>query len=394
MNFQNRSAKMFKLKRKICGIAPSIIILAAMLHSNVFASTFTLYIPPDFFLVSTSTGVSLYQKNYQNGNSDFVQVIDLGQGASVKFLHGFIINPGIGQGVYGGNNPEISRQTIQQVWNEFSSANENAFCVTNGQFFSTNDNPTKLAFPLKLDGNIISDGYGINEFQNPNQKLLLEVWDNRADIIPLTQEALHSSSAPNILAGLTENANKNPYSSVGRTFAGVVDNDEDGYYEILLIFNSKTATQAHAADILRSFGADKIIMFDGGGSTQLICQDTPYIESSRLIPQTLTVISSTTLSSDSFWENIQHQILEWWRNQSSALSEWWDEQQEAVAVWWEEMQAELEQNIENWLDEMERQIMEWIEIQLDQIIIQLCGGAVLPGGLILWAKRNKLIKAE
>jgi hypothetical protein len=247
-------------------------------------------VPPDFYLVDSAKGVDLYQKDYQPGNPDFVQVVNLEQGASVKLLHGSIADLGIGQGVYGGDNPMIERQSLQEVWSDFKTSFPDAFCITNGQFFSTNDDPTKLAFPLKKDGKVLSDGYGISEY--PNQKLMLEIWGDRVGIQTLTKEALYASSAPDIIAGLTEDANKSPDEYVGRTFVGIDDADRDGNYETVLIFNSLTSRQGDAAGILRGFGAERIIMLDGGGSTQLTCKDTSYVSSSREIPQTLATVSS------------------------------------------------------------------------------------------------------
>ncbi|HJW90695.1 MAG TPA: hypothetical protein VJ436_08650, partial [Anaerolineales bacterium] len=55
----------------------------------------------------------------------------------------------------------------------------------------------------------------------------------------------------------------------------------------------KTATKTHAAGMLRAFGAEKVIMLDGGGSTQLICNTVPLIASDRDLPQTLGVTAST-----------------------------------------------------------------------------------------------------
>ncbi len=350
---------MHTLKNTVFAIVSISIVMVAS-HTNALINATATSVPPDFHLVISSTGVALYRKDYPGGNPDFVQIINLKNGASVKLLHGKIVNSGAGQGVFGGNDPTISRQSLGQAWNDFSSSNSNAFCITNGQFFSTNEDPTKLAFSLKKDGSIISDGYGshgnIEEYKNPNQKLILQIWGDRADITSLTKDALYSSSAPNIIAGLTEDADKGPKNSTGRTFVGVDDGNSDGQYEMILIFNSKTATQPDAASILKSFGADKIVMLDGGSSTQLICQGTSYIQSSRTIPQTLAVVSGVPSLPADFWQKLKRQIEEWWKKQ----------------------QAELEKHLKEWLEELER-----------QFIIQLCGSATLPGVVAAWWIRRK-----
>jgi hypothetical protein len=149
------------------------------------------------------------------------------------------------------------------------------------------ESPTRLPFPLKVNGQIVSDGYGKDQFKG--KKLMLELWADHADIRELSKEALYSSSAPNIVAGLAEDAPKNIKKYVGRTFIGVVDKNGDERYETVLIFSTRTARQVDAASVLRSFGAYKLMMLDGGGSTQLICQDEAIIASERPIPQALGV---------------------------------------------------------------------------------------------------------
>jgi hypothetical protein len=206
---------------------------------------------------------------------------------------GEITDPGTGKGVYGGNNPKVERLLSKDFWQAFSASNDQAFCITNGQFFLLKDSPTTLPFPIKKDGKVLSDGYAIKEF--PEQKLMLEIWPDRVDINNLTKEALYSSSAPDIIGGLTEDANKSAKKSVGRTFVGIIDQNQDQQYETVLIFSTKTAKQEDAGMVLKSFGADKVMMLDGGDSTQLICQDNAYISSERLIPQAIGVAAGTKL---------------------------------------------------------------------------------------------------
>jgi hypothetical protein len=101
---------------------------------------------------------------------------------------------------------------------------------------------------------------------------------------------LHTSTAPNIIAGLSEDANKKKKNFTGRTFIGIDDSDLDGDYETILVYNTLTARQIDAAEVLRNFGADKLMMLDGGGSTQLTCKGEPIVESERLIPQALGIV--------------------------------------------------------------------------------------------------------
>jgi hypothetical protein len=246
-------------------------------------------VPQGFKLISEASGVWLYQKEYQNGNPDYVQVVDLGLGAGIELLHASVREPRIGRGVYGGDDPRLGFNSLEGYWQQFSAANPTAFCVTNGQFFYMLENPTRLPFPLKVDGTVVSDGYGIDQFLE--LKLVLQLWDDHADIQPLSRRSLYGSSAPNIVAGLAEEANKRGTHYVPRTFVGVDDLNQDRQYEMIYIFNTMTARQEDAANVLREFGAEKVMMLDGGGSTQLLCQGKSMIDSERLIPQAIGVRS-------------------------------------------------------------------------------------------------------
>ncbi|MBD1894523.1 phosphodiester glycosidase family protein [Coleofasciculus sp. FACHB-129] len=248
------------------------------------------FFPLGFKAIRSAPGVTLY-----NQKSDYVQVVDLSQGASVKFLYGEITNPGKRQGAYGGNDPKLRRQTLTQAWKNFSSFNKKAFSITNGQFFRNDTKSaiiTNLAFPVKANGIIMSDGYaGENEFAS--QKLMLAVWNSRAEISVFNgKNSLYSSSAPNIIVGLSEKANKFMNKNLGRTFMGVLDRDSNGISETVLIFNSSDSTQFHAVQTLKKFGADQVVMLDGGGSSQLLAQGVNYITSPRTIPQTIGVVSA------------------------------------------------------------------------------------------------------
>jgi hypothetical protein len=247
--------------------------------------------PESFYLVTAAGGVALYQRDFPDGNPDFVQLARLNRGATVHLLHGSIAEAGAGQGVYGGDNPLFFTQTLEDVWGNFNAQHPDAFCLSNGQFFSAAAATARLPFPLKIDGDVVSDGYGINQF--PAHQMMLMLWPDRADIVPLSEAALHSSSAPNIVAGLSEEASgRRPNWPTGRTFVGVGGLRPDGMYETILIFNSRIARKTDAAGALRAFGAQKVMMLDGGASTQLICQGQSYVGPGRRIPQTIAVVAA------------------------------------------------------------------------------------------------------
>lgn len=247
-------------------------------------------VPPGFRAIDSAPGVTLYRKDYQDGTPDFVQVAHLNQGAAVEVLHGEITARRPDRGMFGGPDPRLRSRSLADYWQEIKSQFRSAFCVTNGQFFYMVEYPTRLPYPLKKDGVIVADGY--DQKHHLDQRVMLELWSDRADIQPLSGEALHASTAPDIIGGLTEEANKRAKYRVGRTFMGVADYNGDGAYESVLLFTTTSARQSDAAEVLRDFGAAKVMMLDGGGSTQLMCGKKAYIESERLIPQAVAVIAA------------------------------------------------------------------------------------------------------
>lgn len=270
------------------------LVLLVSLFSLAFSQSAAagIEVPNGFVLIRSSVGVQLYRKDYPSGYPDYVQVIRLERGAEVRLLHGKISHQGVTSGVYGGLDARFQSRSILQYWEEILSTTSRAFCVTNGQFFYMYEYPTRLPFPLKVNGRVVSGGYSKGEFTD--QKYMLELWKDHADIRPLTKVDFQKSDAPNIVTGLAEDARKSPEKYVGRTFAGVADQNRDGVYETLLIFSTQAARQRDAAETLRKFGAEKVMMLDGGLSTQLVCQGNAYIQTERLIPQAIAVLDGTT----------------------------------------------------------------------------------------------------
>ncbi len=247
--------------------------------------------PAGFQTVDTAPGVTLYKKDYPNGNPDYIQVVDLSQGAHLELLYGDLTDPRPTKGSFGGPDPRMTSPALSTFWSQTKERDPQAFCVTNGTFFYMPEYPTRLAFPLKTSGKLVTEGWGVKTYED--QHLMLELWDDHASIQEMNQNNLYASSAPDILGGLTEEANKRAKYSVGRTFVGVADRNEDGSLESVLILNTSTATQSGAANALREFGAQQVMMLDGGGSTQLLCKSGWHIKSDRPVPQAVAVIAAT-----------------------------------------------------------------------------------------------------
>ncbi|MGB3191768.1 MAG: phosphodiester glycosidase family protein [Limnoraphis sp.] len=82
---------------------------------------------------------------------------------------------------------------------------------------------------------------------------------------------------------------KDPFQERPITFMGVAD------FHLIFILTSPGKTQGDAAQLLKDFGAKKVMMLDGGGSTQLIVSGRELVSSSdatpRTIPQAIGVLS-------------------------------------------------------------------------------------------------------
>lgn len=245
-------------------------------------------IPDAFQPILEAPGVTLFQHG-----SDYVQAIDLSRGASVSFEFGPVVERRSGLGAYGGDDPEFERQSLETAWTTLRDRDPAAFCIANGQFFRNDRNrATALAFPVKAGGEFVSNGYaGESEFAD--EKLILEVWPDRAAIVAFDPLEWRQNDAPEAIVGLTPTAEKSSAIAVGRTFAGIKDKDRDGTAETVLLLSSSKATQARAAEVLKEFGAIAVLMLDGGGSTQLLCRDRHYLDSPRTVPQTIAVTAAS-----------------------------------------------------------------------------------------------------
>jgi hypothetical protein len=167
--------------------------------------------------------------------------------------------------------------------------------VGNGSFFldmedGSRVNPTVLSFPLKRNGVVISEGDDSRRFRSA--RLMLQLWDDHAEIAPLSRQAFYESSAPDVVTGLSPRAPIRSLAQVGRSWIGTADHDGDGLHEILYLYSGLAVTQRHVEELLRSFGATSLLMLDGGGSTQLMCGGEGYIMQSRPLPQTIVSLQA------------------------------------------------------------------------------------------------------
>ncbi len=246
--------------------------------------------PPGFREIRHEEGVTVWR----NRKSEYAQVISPHRGAVVKLLQGGVL-PTEGEGT------NFARRNLMEWWETWKEEHGDALSIANGQFFNMND-PAKspIAFSTKIDG-IVYVGYGDgNEYGG--KKMLLRIGKRYATVEPYADDAgtLYDFPEPDVIVGLRPDVSKAGNRKLGRTFMGTMQNGN------LLVFTSPAATQRYAERMLLAFGAQrgKVMMLDGGGSTQLILDGdlvTPKgvdIDALRAVPLAIGVTKGTASVSE------------------------------------------------------------------------------------------------
>ena len=237
------------------------------------------------------TGLSCYNKvvpvpGKATTTTFYLCVVDLTK-AYIKTMHGPHYSPR--PGVEDKNT--FWRKSINDLWVQGYYPP----VIVNASFFGTTINPTNLSFPYKRDGELITYGTDCDAWPHRGNVRVLQVWNDRhsADVSSYNCSAADMAnltsfgSAPEILGTLTNDVNKGKGNwDIGRTFVAVADSGKT-----VLIFASQKVDQDVAQQELANFGTGKIVMFDGGGSTQMKINGSTIIPSSdgRDVPNAIAV---------------------------------------------------------------------------------------------------------
>jgi hypothetical protein len=257
----------------------------------------------NFNVNTTATGVTLYERPASCSSNEYVQVVDLSQGANVvSIVSNGTSNPvSCGATTYENTTyfanqlgPEATGGTFNW-WDYFGSrfTSVEPFSVINGAFFSTSG---QITFPAK-DNNYIPEeltfGYGWNvpaDADAPKRALVINGVGTSAvaDVVPYDE--LNGCPNPNIfnsgskvIVGFTPDVPKGAEVD-GRTFAGVVDCDGNGQAEKIIFYSTNCSSRSDAVALLQGFGvnATEIVQFDGGGSSQLVVGGTYFLTTDNL----------------------------------------------------------------------------------------------------------------
>ena len=234
-----------------------------------------------FQAILKASGVEVYYKNRPASKKEYITVIQATK-AKIENLTGAIFRIPASR---------VSKKLLTQFWTDALKSNTStrkARVVINGTFFSTKQDPTGIAFGLKARGKIITYGYGIaNEYPGEIRTFSFNPLTAVAVIQPYTTESFRRF--PEVIGALDANANKAATKYLPRTFVGVRDDNGDNLNETIIFYSSNLARQIDAQHALKCFGANSSAMLDGGGSTGIIVDGEPLINTPRKIPHAIAI---------------------------------------------------------------------------------------------------------
>jgi hypothetical protein len=234
-------------------------------------------IPAKYQPILTTPGVRVFKNSERES---YITIVDLQRAEAIDLTGKYTDEP----------NGNVAPRSMTQFWQDSISRNtteRKAKVVINGAFFAKYNQPTPIAFGLKAAGRVISYGYGLNEFPGLNKTV---AWNNLHKDVRIdnyNRDTFDNSRFTEVVGALAETAGKRANRELARTFIGVKDSDGDGKNETIIVFSSKAAKQSDAVAALKSFGASKVAMLDGGGSTGLIIDGKRAIDSGTKVPHAI-----------------------------------------------------------------------------------------------------------
>ncbi len=248
-------------------------------------------VPSGYSLVKSKKGCRLYRKSISGGGAYYVQEINLDT-ATLQLLRE------VTEGDFASSNtpsPLFRKASVASFWSSYNLVGRK-FSMVNASFFGPGalqsincSTQAELTYPAKQGAAIFSCGYnnGVS-----SRRFVYSSSTKTANVLTVpaitqpTYANMVSSIGSNtlVLGGMTFPTNTTTDS---RTAIGVSSTGKKVY-----IFSSQTpASYSSVSSALTSFGASssKLILLDGGGSTQLVCDGTNYTPSqSRCVPLVLT----------------------------------------------------------------------------------------------------------
>jgi hypothetical protein len=235
-------------------------------------------------------GATLDQISFENGNVAYLQTIDLHKMQLDQLMDNADLRKGA-KGFYypskaDDSSPFFKRLTVAAVSDKYQKQNgSRIFSIINASFFEDYQSVTRLSFPIKLNGKVMTAGsspYGpIQKPADPyyrNIQLKVLTWDNeKATVSTYNSKNGYPLSQANIKNGLVSYAYQDhpSYALAGDPenryhVFGVLNPDDANKTSRLLIATVNQATLESTATILRQRGVKgELMTIDGGISTYL-----------------------------------------------------------------------------------------------------------------------------
>jgi len=170
-----------------------------------------------------------------------------------------------------GNNTPVDLKT------HLAELGQYGVCTANGSYFESGG---ALSFPFIKDGTIITEGAIPTEGWN-----IRVLYANGSEVY--VTSSIDMTYKGDMLVGLVPDRTE---ASTGVTLVGVKGRD--------VYFSVTNGTVAQAVDdlVARGVPEDKIVMFDGGSSRQLLCADGTAIAPDTQIPQGVGIVAGTDVA--------------------------------------------------------------------------------------------------
>ncbi len=268
----------------------------------------TPLLPGNWTRVDSAPGMLLASKSFNRGSTitDFIIIADLAAGATLRPLDS-IKKPDPAAPVFYTYPVTPSNGTQASFWSLFHD--NNSFAMANLAFFAFTGNQqpsAQVCYPLAYAGKTISCGCRTgtcagDAFFNKRgfmiQGTTITVTDFCADsndcqgINPPPGGSIFVGNQP-YLSCCGSNPPRAGCERVARTYLARKGT-------IVMLYTTSSASPVDIVDILQQeFGVSyaDMVMFDGGGSTQMVCKGRTYVPSSdsRWVPSAIEIRAAAT----------------------------------------------------------------------------------------------------
>jgi hypothetical protein len=301
-------------------IKKALLICILFLTVHIIIHKAEAFTPPNtYYPLDVIEGAGLYKTSLSNDNQVYLQIIDLRK-MQIDQIIGEIDDMGIKQGKYYLNrandySPYFQNKPFENIWQEYNLLyGKQVFSLINCAFFEEYKSSTQLAFPVKLNGQVMTSGsspYGpsskaINDYYK-NIKLKALVWNHKSayitDYDPKSGYPLNKQSVTNAI--VTYKYSDHPAKVLGKNpknkyhVIGTLNKDGVPGNELILILTVNQSTLDEGAELLRKLGIKgDIITIDGGSSTLI---NNPRA-GALIIPQPVN------MKSNPFARNLPHYL--------------------------------------------------------------------------------------